>query len=248
MAVNPSSIAASRRMVRPLIAVERLTAILLIAQFVLMLAALFILGAAINWPASLDEPAAVNLPLILEQAGAVTLGYGSYFLSSLLLAPIALLVYALGREGDGHVTLLVAAGLGVLASFAKLLGISRWLLVMPVLAQSYIDPAVSDATRAAITVAYDTLNSYSGGVGELLGVSLLSGLWTLLVSTVLLRGSTLAPRWMGVFGLVAGVLLLGSLPAVVGVDVGPIPLIQGFAWQFWLLALGIFFLRGPRTA
>ena len=102
MAVNPSSIAASRRMVRPLIAVERLTAILLIAQFVLMLAALFILGAAINWPASLDEPAAVNLPLILEQAGAVTLGYGSYFLSSLLLTPIALLVYALGREGDGH--------------------------------------------------------------------------------------------------------------------------------------------------
>lgn len=248
MAVNLASNTATSRVVRPVITAERMAASLLIAQFVLMLVALFILGGAINWPASLDEPAAVNLPLILEQAGAVAFGYGSYFLSALLLAPIALLVYALGREDNGRTVLLVAAGLGVLASFAKLLGISRWLLVMPVMAQSYVDPAASDASRTAIAVAYDALNSYAGGVGELLGVSLLSGLWTLLVSVVLLRGSSLAPRWMGVYGLVAGALLLGSLPEVVGVDVGPLLIIQGFAWQLWLLALGIFLLRRPRAA
>jgi hypothetical protein len=246
--MNLTTNAAPRRVASPTFAAERVAGGLLIAQFVLMFAALFILGGAINWPASLGEPAAVNLPLIVEQAGAVALGYGSYFLSALLLAPIALLVYALRREGDGRVTLLVAAALGVLASFAKLLGISRWLLLMPGLAQTYLDPAASDATRAAITITYDAFNSYAGGIGELLGVSLLSGLWTLLVSVVLLRGSSLAPRWMGVYGLVAGGLLLGSLPEVVGIDVGPLLIIQGFAWQFWLLALGIYFLRRPHAA
>jgi hypothetical protein len=248
MALN-ATIANTRGAAAPLARNARpFAACLLIAQFVLQLAALIILGAAINWPASLDEPASVNLPLIVAQAGPVALGYSSYFLSALMLAPIAVLVYALGREGAGRAALLVAAGFGVLASFAKLLGISRWLVMMPGLAQSYIDPAASEATRAAIAVAYDAFNSYAGGVGELLGVALLSGLWTLLVSVVILRGSSLAPRWMGVWGLIAGVLLLAAVPEVYGVDVGPILIIQGFAWQFWLLALGIFLLRRPRAA
>lgn len=226
---------------------RRALGVMLVTQFGLQFAALFVLGAAINWPASLDEPAAVLLPLIREQADAVALGYSSYFVSALLLAPIALLVYAFGRGQQGRTTLLVAAGLGLLASFAKLLGISRWLLMMPLLAQTYVDPNASGATRAAITVAYDAFNAYAGGVGELLGVALLSGLWTLLVGIVLLRGSVLAPRWMGVYGLLAAVLLLAAVPGVYGVDVGPLLIVQGFAWQFWLLALGIFVLRQSRV-
>lgn len=248
MAANLSHRAADRPLARPAVSAGRVAAGLLIAQFVLQFAALFILGGAINWPANLDEPAAVNLPLIVAQANAVALGYSSYFLSALLLAPIALLVYVLGREEGGRPTLLVAAGLGVLASFAKLLGISRWLLMMPLLAQTYTDPGASEATRAAVSVTYDAFNSYAGGVGEVLGVALLSGFWTLLVSVVLLRGSSLAPRWMGVYGLVAAVLLLVAIAETFGVDVGPILIIQGFAWQFWLLFLGIFLLRRPRGA
>ena len=49
------------------IAVRRQAAIFLIIEFLLIFAPLVILGAAINWPGSLDEPASVNLPLILEQ-------------------------------------------------------------------------------------------------------------------------------------------------------------------------------------
>lgn len=248
MTVNASVGAPGRSRIAAPAPAARVAGGMLIAQFVLMFAALFILGGAINWPASLDEPAATNLPLIVAQGGAVALGYSSYFLSALLLAPIALLVYALGRAGGGRATPLVAAGLGVLASFAKLLGISRWLLTMPLLGRAYLDPAASEATRAAIGVAYDALNSYAGGVGELLGVALLSGLWTLLVSVGLLRGSSLAPRWMGAFGLVAAALLLAALPGAFGVELGPLLIVQGLAWQCWLLALGIFLLRRPRAA
>lgn len=247
MIANATAGAVSRGAVSPSPVAARVAAGMLIAQFVLMFAALFILGGAINWPASLDEPASVLLPLIVEQAGAVALGYSSYFLSALLLAPIALLLYVVGGAERGRATLLVAAGLGALASFAKLLGISRWLLMMPLLAQAYVDPGASEATRAAISVTFDAFNNYAGGVGELVGVSLLSGLWTLLVSAALLRGSALAPRWMGWLGLLAGALLLVAVVGAFGVDVGPILIIQGLAWQLWLLALGIFLLRRPRA-
>jgi hypothetical protein len=222
----------------------RVAGMLLIAQFVQMFAALFILGSAINWPASLDEPAAVMLPLIAAQAPAVALGYTAYFLSALLLAPIALLLYGRLQTPASQPILRVAAGLGVLASFAKLLGIARWLVLMPGLAQAYIAPDASETTRAAIAVAYEGFNAYAGGVGEVLGVALLSGLWTLLVSVVLASGRSGLPRWLGWFGLLAAVLLLAALPAAYGVDMGPILIIQGLAWQFWLLTLGILLLRG----
>lgn len=48
---------------------------LLLLQFVTMWGAFFILAPAINWPASLDEPPAIILPLILNQSGAVFAGY-----------------------------------------------------------------------------------------------------------------------------------------------------------------------------
>lgn len=228
--------------------VYRMTGALLLAQFILMYVTVGILGSAINWPASLDEPASVMLPLIIEQSGAVALGYTSYFISSLLLGPIALLVYHIGRNEGGRAVLLVATGLGLLASFAKLLGIARWLVLMPALASTYVDPQASAASRDAIAVVYEAFNNYAGGVGETLGVALLSGLWTALVSLVALRGSTALPRWLGIFGLVSAALLVVSIAGVYGVDPGPILIIQGIVWQFWMLALAIVLLRVRRTA
>jgi hypothetical protein len=223
---------------RPSVGVNRVTAALLLSQFVFQFAALFILGSAINWPASLDEPAAVTLPLILEQRNAVALGYTSYFLSALLLAPIAVLIAHLTAKGRGRALMLVAASIGVLASFAKLL---------PLLAQSYTAPGASEAVLAATTVTFDAFNAYAGGVGELLGVAFLSGLWTLGVSVTLLQDNRIAPRWMGVFGVIAAALLLVAVASAYGVDVGPILLVQGFAWQFWMLALAFFLFRQSRN-
>jgi hypothetical protein len=53
---------------------RRIAAVLLIAQFVAMWGAFFILAPAINWPASLSLPPAEILPLIRDQASAVFLG------------------------------------------------------------------------------------------------------------------------------------------------------------------------------
>jgi hypothetical protein len=243
MALHVHTSPSQRTQRTAIFSIQRITGSLLIIQFVLMFATFFILGAAINWPASLGDPAEVILPLIITQANPVAIGYSSYFISALLLTPIALLVSWLGRTGPGQALLVVAAGLGVLASFAKLLGISRWLLLMPALAQRYVDPTASEATQAAISITFAAFNAYAGGVGELVGVVLLSGLWTLLVSVSLLRGSQLAPRWMGWFGLIAGISLLAALPETFGVDTGILVVIQGFIWQFWMLALGISLIR-----
>jgi len=207
---------------------------LLILQFVAMWGAFFILAPAINWPASLGEPPAIILPLILDQSGAVFAGYLSYLIHALALVPLAILLReALGLDGMMGRTVVT---LGVLAGFAKALGITRWLFLMPGLATAYTDPSASPTTQEAIAVVYEAFNAYAGGVGELMGVGLFAGVWTIVISVaVLRRGWTL----IGYAGFGAAALLLSTLLSVVGIE-SPIMLtLSGILWQFWTLALAI---------
>lgn len=227
-----------------------LTGALLLAQFAIFLVALVTLGRAINWPASLDQPASVVLPLIREQRGPVALGYTSYLLSALLLVPIALLLRRVLDTGMGALfgsVLAVSAAIGAAAGVLKILGIVRWLVVMPFLADSYVDPAASATARETVMIVYNALNKYAGGIGEMLGVVLFSGVWTLLVAVVLLRSTTL-PRWLGWFGLVAGVVVTAGFVEVFGVTIDGLYLtVSGVIWQLWMIALGVALLR-TRTA
>ena len=214
--------------------VAQVGAILLSGQFVAMWAAFFILAPAINWPASLGEPPEIILPLIRTQSGAVFLGYLSYLIHALLLIPAAAILPA--ALGMTPVRGLTAALIGALAGFAKALGISRWLFLMPSLADAYAAPDVTSATQAAIGVVYQAFNAYAGGIGEVLGVGLFAGVWTVLLSVALLRARA---RILGIAGLAASVLLFSTLPSVVGIESPILLTVSGIAWQFWTLALAV---------
>ena len=209
-------------------------AALLMLQFAMMWGAFFILAPTIDWPASLDEPPAAILPLILEQSTAVFAGYLSYLIHALALIPLAIVLRAALRAEGAMGTAIVA--FGVLAGFAKALGIARWLILMPGLANSYVDPAASAATRDAIAVVYEAFNAYAGGVGELMGVGLLAGIWTILISAVLIRQGAAI---LGYAGLGAAALLLSTLLSVVGIESPVMLTLSGILWQFWTLALAI---------
>jgi hypothetical protein len=220
-------------------AVARWAALLLLAQFAAMWGAFFVLMPAINWPASLDEPASVLLPLLLDRAGPVLAGYASYLAHALLLIPLAVLLRHSLRMGP--VLGGTAVALGALAGLAKALGIARWLLLTPGLAAAYADPAATDAARAAISVVFDAFNAYAGGVGEVLGVGLLAGLWTVLLSVALVRLGGGA-RVLGVLGFAAAALLLSTLPSVVGIESPLLLTLSGVAWQLWAAAVAAWHL------
>ena len=84
------------------------TVMILVLEPLLMFTAFFVLNSSIDWPASLDAPARVNLPLILEQQGAVTLGYGAYLAYSLLVLPLSVMFYFLLKERGSSSPLLAA--------------------------------------------------------------------------------------------------------------------------------------------
>jgi len=212
-------------------------------EFLLIFAPLIILGAAINRPASLNEPASVNLPLILEQYTAMMTGYAIYLVYSLLFWPMAYLTgRAIVLNDTTNPLFRVAGGFAVLSVLARALGIVRWLFAMPVLARLYISPAASDNFKENISMVYEMLNAYAGGIGEILGVSLFASIWLVLISILLIRSSQW-PNWLGCFGFVVAASLLLNLLEVVGIDMGAMISISETLQHFWMLAAAIVFLR-----
>jgi hypothetical protein len=215
------------------------TGSLLIAQFVLMWTAFSVLSSAINWPASLGDPASIALPRLLDNEAVVMFGYGFYLMTALLMVPATAAFNArFGLTGAYAATTLT---LGTVCAVAKMIGITRWLFVMPSLARAFVAP---DADQATISLIFNVLNDYAGGIGEAIGVGLVGGVWTILIGLAVVRSGS---HFVGWFAVVMGVTLLATLPAVFGVELGPILTISNVGWQFALFAIAIVALRGSRT-
>ena len=217
-----------------------------VLQFALMMLAAVVLGSSINWPASLDSAPDQILPLIHREAGNVALGYGAYFLSAFLLAPLAVLVAAQWHAKTVHALLWLGIALGVSASLFKLLGIVRWLVLMPGLASAYVSSDATPATQIVTGQVYQAFNAYAGGIGEMLGVQIFAGLWTVIVA--LLAARVGLPRWVSVMGYLAALLLFVGLLERFGFDLGPVLTVSNVFWQVWLLALAFTVTAGQVPA
>ncbi len=221
----------------------QIAGLILILQFALMWTAFFILSAAINWPVSLDDPASIALPRMLEQAQPIMTGYGCYLMVGLLLLPATAALNA--RLGLSRAVAGFTIALATFSAMAKSIGITRWLFVMPDLAQAY---TADGADQAAISHIFEALNAYAGGIGEILGVGLISGVWTICIAVSVFRAPGAFAKFVGGFAMVTGLGLIATIPAGFGVDLGPVLTLSGIAWQFSLFALAIWSFTTPRSA
>ena len=220
---------------------RRTAAALLAVEGVLLFVPLVVLGGAIGWPGSLDDPASVALPRLLENEGAVRFGYVAYLAYSVLFLPVAVWTTRTLTRGDDGPLARLAVGFAVASALARSIGILRWLTAMPVLAQAYAS-APDGAPRDTLAVQYDVLNSFGGGIGELLGVSLFAVGWlgcTLLAA----RRAEGAPGWLVALGGAAALGLALPLVELGGVDAGPLTSVGTSLLQIWFLAAAVVLLR-----
>jgi hypothetical protein len=210
----------------------RYSVLLLVVQFICIWSTFFILSSAINWPISLGDPAEIALPRVLDNIGSVITGYSLYLLGALLLIPATAAVnQALGiNRGLAQVTL----GIAIVSAIAKMIGITRWLLAMPTLAQAWAMPGADQPT---LSVIFNVLNDYAGGIGEIMGVGLMTGIWTVIMGAVVFRNGGKLSTLLGGFIIVTGLGLFAVFAESFGIDLGPVLTITNIAWQFGMLAL-----------
>ena len=222
----------------------RLAALCLIGQLALMQATITVLGGAINWPASLHDPASVALPRLVDHEGEVLFGYGCYMVAALLFVPATAALNARLNVKAGMAGLLIA--LAAMSAIAKAIGIGRWLFVMPSLAHVYVAAQTDQATLGLI---FEAINAFAGGIGEVLGVGLIGALWTVGLALILLTSAGRIAKGIGAVLLVGAAALLAAASTHFGINLGPSMLmISNVIWQIGLLALGLWTLFAPRAA
>lgn len=225
--------------------VETAAGVVLIAAPIWFNADFVLLGNRFDYPDILRRPTAEVLERFQAGGSSLILLWWTFMLSGLLLiAGVVLLGQALGFTG----VVPLAVTVGVLAGLVQILGLLRWVYLVPAIARMNADPLIDRGQRDANIAVFQAMHQYLGvGVGEHLGY-LLTGMWSALTGIAIIRGD-LVPGWLGWIGVIVGAgLMLGSAEYL-----GPneergwrlagaaIPVLY-IAWSLWLLALGIVLL------
>jgi hypothetical protein len=217
-------------------------AVLLFAAPVWFNVTFALLAKRFAYPDILRRPTEEILERFRVGGPSLILVWWAFMLSGLLMVgAVVLLSQALG---SGPI-LAVATVAGVLAGLVQVLGLLRWVYLVPSLARDYVDPEATRFQREMALTIFRAFHQYLGvGVGEHLGY-LLTGLWSLLVGIAIAIGDTL-PGWIGWLGILIGAGLMIASAEFLGpheergwaMAGRAIPLLY-VAWSVWLVALGI---------
>lgn len=220
----------------------RAAGLVLLLQGFSIFAPMAVLGAAINWPESLDHAPARMLPLLREQLDAVRLGYGLYLGYSLLFLVTGVLTIRLAaRPGPLGTLAFIAIGAAAASTLARTIGILRWLTGSLVLAEAHAAPGLSAEGRAAIETMQAAINAWGGAIGETLGVAVFASIWAIAASLLMLRDRQF-PVWAGLMGLVVGVLVAAPALELFGITSPVSIVVSTTAIQLWFMSLGLLLL------
>lgn len=215
----------------------QIAGILMISGAVLANTGFTLLGSRFNYPDVLNEPATDVLQRFHADAAPIGALFAVLAAASALLIPIAWLSRRLIAPGRNRGVMVAA---GIAAGVVQVVGLLRWPLLVPHLADVVADPATSPAARTDAIDTFQTLHTVLGGViGELLGYAL-TALWTL----AMVRGlSSRMGRWFAPVGVAsAGLIVVGMVEPLVE-PAGLANLVGYIAWSIWMIGLGASLLR-----
>jgi Domain of unknown function (DUF4386) len=223
----------------------RIAGVLAVVAPILLNIAFVLLGSSFDYPAVLDEPAAETLQEFHDDATTISLQFALLALSAALIAPLA--IY-LGRGLGAGRFVRASVFIGIGAAIVQVIGLLRWPILVPGLADTATDMTKTAAERSDAVDTFNTLGDVLGtALGETCGYAL-TATWTVLIIIALrdreLIGSVRAILGYGAAGLIAlGVLVPLDVP---GADIANF---AGYViWSLWLIALGVTLIRASRTA
>jgi hypothetical protein len=140
-----------------------------------------------------------------------------------------------------------ATTFGMVSGFLQIIGLLRWVFVIPVLAAGYVN-STEQATQESIKITFKVVHQFAGVlIGEHLG-QLFTVLWTIFISAALLI-SKIIPKWLGWWGFLCSFIYLLAQSELLATVIPGFPVFQtaGFLgstlWLVWLVLTGIYFIN-----
>lgn len=208
----------------------RVAAVLMVVAVVLANVAFLGLGSVFDYPDVLQDDAHEILAAFRDDEGTIVALFVILALSAALLAPIAILLGRLAGNELGRWSIWV----GIAAAVVQVIGLLRWPLIVPFLADR------------EDTDAFETVHTVLGTViGETLGY-LLTATWTVLIIYAL--GKRLAGRWFTYLGLLAAALIAVGVLVPLDVPGTDFANFVGYIiWSIWLVVFAVLIWRRPQV-
>ena len=195
-----------------------------------------VLGTVFEYPQILEEPVSDILALYRDHQAAVMTWFGVLALSSALLAPAGIW---LGRLAGGTIGRWIA-GLGIAAATVQVIGLQRWVTLVPAISNDALDPS----KRAAAEDRFELIHTILGKViGETFGYALTAA-FTVLVVIALRR--TILPTWLAAAGITSAVLIATGIVIPI-LEPASLTNFAGYVlWCLWLIAVSVVLVRSTR--
>jgi len=219
----------------------------------------FIVGALlVNIPYTLlilnfDYPDILRQPtaeiLIKFQAGGNTLIYTWLAFAWVGLPMLFGAIMLKQILADEHAPFLeTATTLGVIGFIVQVVGLLRWVFVVPALARLYTDPAADSATQAAVTAVFTAVHQYGGVIlGEHMGQFFII-LWMSMISGIMYK-SKMFSKWVAVLGWGASAIYLLAQTELLSTAIPTFPIIDwaglvgSLLWLVWMIVMGVYLVK-----
>jgi len=225
----------------------KLTGIFFIVGAILVNIPFTLLMINFDYPDILRQPTSEILARF--QAGGDALTY-TWLAFAWVGLPILLGAVMLKRvlEKEGSPFLETATTLGVIGFIVQLIGLLRWVFVVPVLARLFTDPGTDPATQASISAVFIVVHQYGGVIlGEHLG-QLFTIAWMGLISGIIYQ-SKMFSKWVAWLGWFASAVYLLAQTELLATAIPNFPVI-GWAglygsllWLVWTTVVGVYLVK-----
>jgi hypothetical protein len=228
-------------------------------QFRQLAGLFFVLGAVlINIPYTLlivnfDYPDILRAPvdqiLTQFQAGGNPLIY-TWLAFAWVGLPILFSMIMLNQilEKEKPSFLETATTIGVIGGIVQIIGLLRWVFVIPIIARLYADPGTATATKESLSALFMVVHQYGGVIlGEHIG-QFFSIIWMSMISAIIYK-SPLFAKWIAWLGWIASAMFILAQTELFATVIPGFPVISwaglygSLLWLFWIIVVGVYLIK-----
>ena len=204
-----------------------------------------ILTIIFNYPGVLREESGIILTQFHQGGSALIITWLAF---ALLGLPLLVAYSLIGERLEPKIPQIKwVTTIGIVSGIVQIIGLLRWVFVVPVLAGEYVH-TTDASTQKAIEISFKMIHQFGGVLlGEHLG-QLFTIIWTVFISLALLKVNII-PKWLAWWGfLSSSIYFLAQAELLATVIPGfPVIGIAGFLgstlWLLWLILLGLKFIK-----
>jgi hypothetical protein len=220
---------------------EKSIGILLMLGAIGVLVPYTILTATFNYPDILRQDPGMILAQFHQ--GGNTLIF-TWLAFATMGSPLLIAYIMLGRKLETKLPFVRwITTIGVISTIVQMIGLLRWVFVVPVLAREYVG-ATNEATQQSLITAFTLIHQFAGVLmGEHLG-QLFTVVWTIGMSYAL-RKIGIIPAWIAWLGFIASGIYITAQAELLATIIPGFPAWEaaGFLgsslWLIWLVLVGI---------